>query len=117
MTDPSNTNSDEVKAAVIARALDAMWTRFLPDIRERVRLLEMAAQAASNGPLNGEACAGAQSAAHKLAGSLGTFGLDRGTALARKLDAIYAQGGIGPEQAIELAEAARELRMIVSSRR
>lgn len=80
----------------IADALNKMWERFLPDIEERVAVLEQAATAVSKGSLTAELRAEASSAAHKLAGVLGTFGLDEGTALAREAESLYAResGGV-----------------------
>jgi HPt (histidine-containing phosphotransfer) domain-containing protein len=99
-------------------ALNALWARFLPEINERVRLLESAAQAAAGQTLSSEQQEEAQSAAHKLAGVLGTFGLTRGTVLARELEMMYAQeGGSGLAQAEQLAQIAAELRTIVADRK
>jgi len=62
--------------------------------------------------------ADAQSAAHKLAGVLGTFGLTRGTALARELETIYSvQSSRDPWQAGQLTQLTSELRSIVAGRK
>jgi len=104
--------------AELSHAMDGLWARFLPDIRARVSVLEAGAQAASEGKLTAKQREAAQSAAHKLAGVLGTFGLTRGTVLARELELTFAresspQRDAGPK----IAEAARELRSIVESRK
>ena len=99
-------------------ALDALWSRFLPEMNQRVQLLESAAQAAAAGRLSDEQQAEAHSAAHKLAGVLGTFGLTRGTVLARELEMMYSQhNGRDPAQAEQMAQIAAELRAIVASRK
>jgi|HubBroStandDraft_1064217.scaffolds.fasta_scaffold17014_2 HPt (histidine-containing phosphotransfer) domain-containing protein len=94
----------------IAAALDRLWTRFLPEIRARVEILESAAQALANGELATAQRQQAAGAAHKLAGTLGTFGLARGTVVARKLERLYV-GGVGPaaEVARQMAQEIREL--------
>ena len=60
-----------------------MWAQFLPQIQERVAVLETAAEAFAAGRLSKQHEA-AKTAAHKLAGVLGTFGLTQGTVLARE---------------------------------
>jgi HPt (histidine-containing phosphotransfer) domain-containing protein len=107
-----------VDEAAIEQALDRMWTRFLPDIRERAAMLDVAAKAAARGALNQAARADAQSAAHKLAGTLGTFGLARGTDLARELELLYAGSeGLEGAQAQRLAALAGEIKAIIEGRK
>lgn len=67
-------------------ALAEVWTRNLPSIGERVDTIERAVEAAEKGELGADLAAGAREAAHKLAGSLGSFGLARGSDLARELE-------------------------------
>jgi HPt (histidine-containing phosphotransfer) domain-containing protein len=76
--------------SALAEALSRLWVQFLPQIEERVSTLEGAAAALAEGSLTSEQCEEASSAAHKLAGVLGTFGLDRGTELAREAEVLYA---------------------------
>jgi len=73
----------------MAEALDRMWSRFLPQIEERLAVLDAAAAAAGNG-LTPDQLSQAREAAHKLAGVLGTFGLASGTVLARQIEALYS---------------------------
>lgn len=104
------------RTAAIAQALDAMWARFLPEIRARVNLLNAAAEAAAAGSLNDDLRQAAQAAAHKLAGTLGTFGLQRGTELARVLETRFASGKLRADEAAALATIAQQMRAIVESR-
>jgi HPt (histidine-containing phosphotransfer) domain-containing protein len=102
----------------ISQAMDALWARFLPDVRDRVSVLDAAARAAREGTLTATQREGAQSAAHKLAGVLGTFGLTRGTVLARELEVMLAsKSSLGHDAAPKLAEATRELRAMIASRK
>jgi HPt (histidine-containing phosphotransfer) domain-containing protein len=102
----------------LANALDALWTRFLPEIEGRVATLEAAAQASRDNDLSAEKQDEAHDAAHKLAGVLGTFGLTRGTVLARELEMMYSQhNGRDPSQVEQLAEIAAQIRAIVASRK
>jgi HPt (histidine-containing phosphotransfer) domain-containing protein len=75
----------------MAEALARLWTKFLPDIEQRVATLEVAAQALAASTLTNEQRESAQAAAHKLAGTLGTFGLHLGTDLARQAELLLAE--------------------------
>lgn len=101
----------------LSQAMDGLWVRFLPEIRERVAVLEAAAEAIGQGKLAGKQRESAQAAAHKLAGVLGTFGLTRGTVLARELELTFARESSPRRDAgAKLAEIAAELRTMVESR-
>lgn len=107
-----------VSAAAVSAALDRMWTQFLPQTKDRLVVLESAAQALAAGPMTLEQHQEAQSAAHKLAGGLGMFGLTRGTVLARELEVIYSrQPDFDPELAQQVAEVTRQLRAIIESKK
>jgi HPt (histidine-containing phosphotransfer) domain-containing protein len=104
--------------SALSQALDGMWARFLPQIQERVATLDAAAQAYGEGSLSADRQQEAQSAAHKLAGVLGTFGLTRGTVLARELEIIYSrENDPDPELAAQLASIAGEIRTIIATRK
>lgn len=109
---------DPIEKDVIGQALDRMWAQFLPLMEERVGLLETAAAAFTADQLSIPQHQAATTAAHKLAGVLGTFGLTRGTVLARELELMYSREG-GPERSIapRLTAIAAELRTIIESRR
>ena len=67
-------------------ALQAIFARSAPVLRERVERVEAAAAALREGALDDERREDALRAAHQLAGSLGTFGLDEGTRVARAVE-------------------------------
>jgi HPt (histidine-containing phosphotransfer) domain-containing protein len=98
----------------LTAALDRLWARFLPEIRERVTVIESAVQALAAGSLSVEQKEAAASAAHKLAGVLGTFSLHRGTELARELEVQFTAA---PDSAATLFALASELRAIIESRK
>lgn len=110
------TSDPEAGKAAIARTLDLMWARFLPDIRERIDVLDDAAAAAASGALTDDLRKAAHAAAHKLAGSLGTFGLQRATDLARDLEARYARPDTAASEPHVLADQAREIRRMAEGR-
>ena len=95
-----------------------MWATYLPQMHERVDTLAAAAQAFAAGRLSTQQQEEAKSAAHKLSGVLGTFGLQHGTELARELEEIYTHPiDPSPELSAKLASIAAELRTIIRSRK
>jgi len=82
----STTLSAEAK---LKSAMAALWARHLPTNTQRVEILERAAtELLEAGAIGDELQTEAESAAHKLAGSLGTFGLDVGTERAREVETM-----------------------------
>ncbi len=113
---------DPIGQNVLTEALDRMWGKFLPQMGERVATLEAAAAGLAAGTLTcgqrAEACA----AAHKLAGVLGSFGLTKGTILAREAEILYsgepeAHPATDPEAAARLSEIAVRLRAMIETRK
>lgn len=101
----------------LTAALDRIWQRHLPEIEERLVAIESAAAATAAGTLTAEQRLAAQAAAHKLAGVLGSFGLEEGTAPARETELHYAAERVaGPENGSHLAGMAAALRALVESR-
>jgi HPt (histidine-containing phosphotransfer) domain-containing protein len=109
---------DEQQQPSLAGALDLLWKKFLPEMEERVATLEAAAEAVTEDQLSNECRNAAVAAAHKLAGVLGTFGLTRGTDLARDLESSFSHPNRSdPAAAQRTAQIAAELRMIVAGRK
>jgi HPt (histidine-containing phosphotransfer) domain-containing protein len=100
----------------LAAALERLWARFLPELRERVAVLESAAHSLAAGALTAEKQEEAHAAAHKLAGVLGTFNLDRGTELARALE-LLLESAPDPSSAPRLAQSTSELRTLIDHRK
>jgi HPt (histidine-containing phosphotransfer) domain-containing protein len=102
----------------ISAALDQLWIRFLPEIEERSAVLATAASAAAEGRLTATDREAAHAAAHKLAGVLGTFGLTRGTVLARELELAFS-GEAAPhrDSGKSLAGAVAELHALIENRK
>jgi HPt (histidine-containing phosphotransfer) domain-containing protein len=102
----------------LTEALQRLWVQFLPQMEERVAVLEAASVALAVGKLSTDQRGAANSAAHKLAGVLGTFGLTKGTILAREAEIIYSgEPDTDPEAASHLSKIAEQLRAIVDSRK
>ena len=102
----------------LTEAMNRLWAKFLPQMEQRVTTLQKAAESAARGALDAAEQQTASSDAHKLAGVLGTFGLQEGTELAREAENLYA-GTLSDSAGIStrLAQIAEQLRTIVASRR
>jgi HPt (histidine-containing phosphotransfer) domain-containing protein len=83
---------DEAKAA-----LAALWVQYRPTIMARVVAVEQAVMAAQGGALSDELREKAHGEAHKLAGSMGTFGFAEASELAHE-----AEDMLDPEVALAL---------------
>lgn len=106
------------QSANLATALERIWQRHLPQIEERLAALELAAAATAAGTLTREQRLAAHSAAHNLAGVLGSFGLAEGTAPARETERLYATENFpDAEHASRLAVMAADLRSLVENRK
>lgn len=92
--------------------LRAIWTNCLPILLGRVATIEMAVAELDRPSISMERLESGRDEAHKLAGVLGTFGLDRGTELARDLEEHLASPATGAEAA-RLRGVAAELRHAV----
>jgi HPt (histidine-containing phosphotransfer) domain-containing protein len=103
--------------AAISKALEYMWERHRSQILERVNVLEAAASAVTSKTLTEAEREAAQAAAHKLAGTLGMFNLNRGTDLARELDLAYSsESALATASGLHLASLAAELRTMIENR-
>ena len=99
-------------------ALDRLWIQFLPQMEERLVKLELAAQALAKGALSDGLRTEAHDAAHKLAGVLGTFGLTKGTVLAREAEIVFS-GDPEPDASVgaHLIGLAEQLRAMIAGRK
>jgi chemotaxis protein histidine kinase CheA len=100
----------------LAAALDRLWHRFLPELRERVAIVESAVHSLASAALTPAQQEDAHAAAHKLAGVLGTFNLERGTDLARELELAF-DSAPDPASAPRLAQSTAELRALIDARK
>ena len=112
-----NEDTNQTHAHNLTQALNQLWTRFLPEIRERADILESAARACTAGCMTEELRASANTAAHKLAGTLGTFNLAHGTELAREFEqASASEQSCKAAGAERLSAIAAEIRTIIDAR-
>lgn len=96
---------DEVK---IDALLASLWERGLPVLRERLHLLERTATAAATGDLSEDLRVEAFEIAHKLSGSLGMFGYDRGTEIARQIEQMLRKPPQVQDRLMALVSQLRE---------
>lgn len=73
-------------------ALAQLWVRFRPQAFERIVILEEALDALDRGTLDAALCQRAEQNAHKLAGSVGTFGFAKASEIARQIEQIVEDG-------------------------
>ena len=104
--------------SLVASAMDKLWAKFLPQMEERVSTLQQAAENFASGSLSEENQRRASAEAHKLAGVLGTFGLQHGTELAREAEEVYGSTpNRSPAIAERLTEIAEQLKAMIAGRR
>jgi chemotaxis protein histidine kinase CheA len=93
--------------------LASLWQKNLPTLRERLDLLDRTASIASSGALAEAPRLEAYNIAHKLTGSLGMFGYQQGTEIARKIEQILKTPT--PTQLTSLVALAKDLRSSLAS--
>jgi len=102
-TRPESAVAPDASAKTKALLAD-LWRRNRPVIEARLATLELAAAA---DPLPSQLRAEALDAAHKLSGSLGMFGFEEGTAIARQIEELL--DAAEPDRAL-LASLGKQLR-------
>lgn len=104
-------NANLAVQAPLTDALGALWLRSRTATLERITVIEHALVQHIEGHLDPGARREAERAAHKLAGSLGTFGVGHGSDLARELEQRMADPKpFAEEEVLRLSELAMELR-------
>lgn len=92
-------------------AVAAVWLKYRDQVLGRVDVLESAALSLLEGKLDREGRRAAEREAHKLAGSVGTFGFAEGSRLARQAETMLAgPNPPGQAEALLLADLAVALR-------
>jgi diguanylate cyclase (GGDEF)-like protein len=97
-------------------ALTSVWERFQDQFQAQVSVLEDAAMAVLSDDLGADLRHQAHGEAHKLTGSLGTLGLERGSEIARQIESWLEAPGPPDTAAIRrLADAVVALRSCVDA--
>jgi diguanylate cyclase (GGDEF)-like protein len=98
-------------ASALSSAVAGVWARYRDQVLARVDVLEAAALGLLEGRLDREGRREAEREAHKLAGSVGTFGFAEGSRLAREAETLLAgPAALGQAEALRLADLAVALR-------
>ena len=107
----------EDASQAFAQAMNRLWAKHLPQMQERVATLKTAAESVATRTLTVTEQHHAAADAHKLAGVLGTFGLQEGTELAREAEGLYESSlDADPRAASRLAEIAAKLQALIENR-
>lgn len=107
-TSPSN-------ADLFQSAINKHWSENRGVLLKRVIALESAVGSILAGELDAEIKESCRREAHKLKGSLGTFGLSRASAVAGELEALFEKIEQGSSEQVRLAGLVVELRAIVEA--
>lgn len=91
-----------------ASKLAEIWQRRLPQTLQRLEQLDRAASAAATGTLTAAQQAEAAATAHTFAGSLGMFGYQQATDLARELDQLWSSSSPHPADLADLTIRLRQ---------
>ena len=106
----SSTPSENKEYDLTSRILK-LWERYQSLCMERLSVIEEARTAASSTGLDDEVRGKAESAAHKLAGVLGSIGLPEGSKIASDIEALLQPGDtLAPGQFLRLSELVANLR-------
>ena len=109
---------DSTDSSALNDAIEQLWIKYLLQMQERIEVLEAADVALSAGLLSSEQRIAANSAAHKLAGVLGTFGLTKGTILAREAEIFFTgEPESDSATALRLSRITAELRAMIENRK
>jgi diguanylate cyclase (GGDEF)-like protein len=100
----------------IRAATEAIWRKSLQRTTDQVAALELAATALLDGQLDEVTRAEAERQAHRLAGSVGTFGFHRASAIALELESFFEGHPSEPESAVHATELITALRASLSDR-
>jgi len=111
VADTSADGGGAAPADALGEAVRKAWERFRGPVTARVDAIENAAIAVLEGRLTEEERRHAEREAHKLAGSVGTFGFAQGSRVAREVETLL-QGSapLGQAEALRLTDAAVALR-------
>jgi HPt (histidine-containing phosphotransfer) domain-containing protein len=106
-----SSNPSEGREYELTQRILKLWERYKPLCLERLSVIEEARTAASSTALDDEARGKAESAAHKLAGVLGSIGLPEGSKIASEIEALLKPGDtLAPGQLSRLPELVANLR-------
>ena len=105
------TPAASARAARIAAAIERIWSERAGAVLDQIDIIEEGVTELLGGHLGPALREPAQREAHKLAGSLGTFGFPLGSSIAREMEAILSRGpSLDNGDALRLSELLVQLR-------
>ncbi|MFB2937443.1 response regulator [Aerosakkonemataceae cyanobacterium BLCC-F154] len=107
-------NKPEGEAKVKA-IMQQIWGKFKESLAAQIVLFEEAIAQLSNGTLDSELRSSMQAEAHRLIGSLGSFGLPEGSEVAREIEQLLCLESLGDNQARQFADLVKQLKQVVQN--
>lgn len=95
--------------AVVAR----LWDKLKASLESKFLLFEQAIAQIDRGTIDIEIQQQAKLEAHRLIGSLGTFGLPQGSEVAREMEKLFQAESLGQEQVKQFEELLEQLKQVV----
>jgi diguanylate cyclase (GGDEF)-like protein len=90
--------------SIIADGMERLWKQSQGMITDRLTCIHQALAAAGRNQLDHTLAANAEAAAHKLVGSLGMFGGDRGSVFAKEVECWFEQARSKSPQSVTILE-------------
>ena len=104
----------QAQAKVLA-VVQQVWDNFKESLGSKMALFEQAIAQLSTGTLDGELRSSAEAEAHRLIGSLGSFGLPQGSEVARQIEHMLGSESLGQNEARQLEDLVGQLKQAVEN--
>ena len=102
--------------AKVKAVVEKLWLKFKQGLGTKIGLFEQVISQLSGGSLDEELRSSAQAEAHRLIGSLGTFGLPQGSEVVRQIDKLLRLESLGQNEVQQLQELVDKLKQVVESK-
>lgn len=105
----------QAQAKVLA-VVQQMWGNFKESLGSQMTLFEQAIAQLSTGTLDSELRSSAEAVAHRLIGSLGSFGLPQGSEVARQIEQLLRLESLGHNEARQLEDLVGQLKQAIENK-
>ncbi|MBD2186495.1 response regulator [Planktothrix sp. FACHB-1355] len=102
--------------AKVQAIMQQVWGKFKQSLGSHIVLFDRAIAQISTGNLDRELRVSAQLEAHRLIGSLGSFGFPKGSEVARQIEQLLSLESLGVREAQQLAELVALLKQVVEDK-
>ncbi|HEY9649179.1 MAG TPA: response regulator [Coleofasciculaceae cyanobacterium] len=113
--EPIDKRQAQSQAKVMA-VVQKIWGKFQESLESQMVLFEQAIAQLSTGTLDDELRSKAEAEAHRLVGSLGTFGLPQGSEVARQIERLLRLESLGQNEARQLEDLVGQLKQVVKNK-